>query len=202
MYPLEILLVVVLLVLLVAQNVRGISRNVSLACFAIGLFIMLLGALVGQARWQMATAYLLFVILSLLLLKRSYSHVILRSIGIALGALLLGIGVMVSLALPIVTLPAPDGPHVVGSRLFSLTDESRNEAYFGAPDERRELYLQVWYPGTITRRSPHLPSGRYGKSCIGVRVTRLRFCLGICAASRRIPTKTSRCRQPTPPTPS
>ncbi len=154
MYPLEILLVIVLLVLLVAQNVRGISRNVSLACFAIGLFIILLSTLLGQARWQMAPAYLLFVILSLLLLKRSHSHVVLRSIGIAFGALLLGIGVMLSLALPIVTLPAPDGPHVVGSRSFSLTDESRNEAYFGAPDERRELYLQVWYPGTIDQAQP------------------------------------------------
>ena len=110
--------------------------------------------MLGQARWQMAPAYLLFVILSLLLLKRSYSHVVLRSIGIAFGALLLGIGVMLSLALPIVTLPAPDGPHVVGSRSFSLTDESRNEAYFGAPDERRELYLQVWYPGTIDQAQP------------------------------------------------
>jgi predicted dienelactone hydrolase len=149
MYLSEILLVIVLLALLVTQNVRGTSRNVSLACSAIGLFIILLSALLGQARWQMTPAYLLFVILSLLLLKRSYLHVVLRSIGIAFGALLLGISVMLSLALPIVTLPTPDGPHVVGSRSFSLLDESRNEAYFGAPDQRRELYLQVWYPGTI-----------------------------------------------------
>ena len=69
------------------------------------------------------------------------------------------IGVTLSLALPIVTLPAPDGPHVVGGRSFSLRDESRNDAYFGAPDERRELYLQVWYPGTIDQAQPR-PSVR------------------------------------------
>ncbi len=142
------------LALLVTQNVRGVSRNVSLACFAMGVFIILLSALLGQARWQMAPAYFLFVVLSLLLFKRSFAHVALRSVGIAVGAILLGVGVMLSLALPIVTLPAPDGPHVVGSRSFSLPDESRDEAYFGAPDERRELYLQVWYPGTIDEAQP------------------------------------------------
>ena len=76
MYFSEILLALVLLALLVTQNVRGINRNVSLACFAIGLFIVLLSALLGQVRWQMAPAYLLFLILSVLLLKRSYSHVV------------------------------------------------------------------------------------------------------------------------------
>ena len=119
-----------------------------------GVFIILLSALLGQARWQMAPAYFLFVVLSLLLFKRSFAHVALRSVGIAVGAILLGVAVMLCLALPIVTLPAPDGPHVVGSRSFSLPDESRDEAYFGAPDERRELYLQIWYPGTIDEAQP------------------------------------------------
>jgi hypothetical protein len=63
--------------------------------------------------------------------------------------LLLGIGVTLSLALPIVTLPAPDGPYIVGSRSFSLLDESRDESLFGVPNEHRELYIQVWYPGMI-----------------------------------------------------
>jgi predicted dienelactone hydrolase len=159
MYLLEILLAVVSLVLLVAQNVRGIARNVSLVSFAIALSTISLSVLLDQARWQMGPAYLLFLVLSLLLLKRSYSHVVLRSIGIAVGAMLLGISVMLSLALPIVTLPAPDGPHVVGSRSFSLVDESRNDAYFGASDEHRELYVQVWYPGTMDQAQPQ-PSVR------------------------------------------
>jgi dienelactone hydrolase len=47
----------------------------------------------------------------------------------------------------------------VGSRSFSVPDESRNEEYFGAPDELRELYLQVWYPGTIDQAQPQ-PSVR------------------------------------------
>jgi predicted dienelactone hydrolase len=154
MYLSEVLLVIVMLALLVTQTVRGISRNAALTCFAVALLIIVSSTLLGQARWQMAPAYLLFLILSLLLLKRSHAHVVLRAIGSAVGALLLGISTTLALALPIVTLPAPDGPNLVGSRSFSLTDESRNDAYFGAPDERRELYVQVWYPGAIDPTQP------------------------------------------------
>ena len=154
MYLLEILLVIVLLALLVAQSVRGMVRTFALVAFAIALLAILLSVLLGQARWQMAPAYLLFAILSLLLLKRSYLHVAFRSIGIAFGALLVGVSVLLSLGLPIVTLPAPDGPHVVGGRAFSLPDESRNDEYFSAPNESREVHVQVWYPGTIDGVQP------------------------------------------------
>lgn len=154
MYLLETLLVIVVLGQLVTLTVRGTARNLSLAFFGTALVTILLSVALGQVRWQMAPVHLLFLILSLLLFRRSYSHIILRSVGIATGALLLAIGVTLSLALPIVTLAAPDGPHVVGSRSFSLVDASRTESFFGAPSERRELYLQVWYPGLIADGQP------------------------------------------------
>ena len=151
MYGSEMVFTIVLLALLITQNVRGMRRQVPLGLFSAGVVTIVFSIALDQARWQMAPAYLLFVVLSLLLLKRSFSHVAVRSIGVTIGALLLTIAVTLSLALPVVTLAAPNGPHVVGSRSFSLTDEARNDAYFGAPGERRELYLQVWYPGTIDR---------------------------------------------------
>lgn len=154
MYWLEILLVIVVFVLLVAQSSRRVSRNAALACFALGLVAILVTVLLGQFRWQMAPVYLLLLILSLLLLKRSHAHVVLRSIGSVLGAVLLALGVTLSLALPIVTLPAPDGPYAVGSRSFSLVDDSRNDAYFNAPDQAREVYVQAWYPGAIDAAQP------------------------------------------------
>lgn len=158
MYPLEVLLAITLLAMLVAQNVRGVAHKVPLVLFAIALVTLLLSVVSEQVRWQMAPAYLLFLILSLLLLKRSDSHVVLRSIGAFFGILLLGVSATLSIALPIVTLPAPDGPYVVGSRSFWLLDESRNESYFGAPDELRELNVRVWYPGMIDRTEgrPHI----------------------------------------------
>jgi hypothetical protein len=68
-----------------------------------------------------------------------------------------GAGVLLSLALPVGALPAPDGPHVVGGKSFSLPDASRNDEYFGAPNERREVHLQLWYPGTIDDAEPRPP---------------------------------------------
>lgn len=149
MYQLEVVFFLVLAVLLITQNMKRMHPKVPRVIFLIGLFSVLLSILLGQARWQAVPAYLLFLILSLLLLKRSFAHVTVRTIGILFGVLLLGISIILSLALPIVTLPAPNGAYVVGSRTFSLPDGSRNDAYFGAPDELRELHLQIWYPGTI-----------------------------------------------------
>jgi dienelactone hydrolase len=103
----------------------------------------------GQMRWQMAPAYLLFAILSLLFLKRSYSHVAIRAVGVAFGVLLLAASVVLSAGLPIARLQPPAGPHIVGSTSLSLLDESRDNAFFGAPDEKRELYVQIWYPGVV-----------------------------------------------------
>lgn len=149
MYLLETVLVIVLLGLLAAQSVRGATRTVVLACAGAAFAVVVSSVLCGQARWQMAPAYLLFIILALLLLKRSHAHAVIRSVGVVLGSLLLGVAVMLSLALPIVELPAPTGPHAVGVRSFSLIDAARNDAYFDAPDKKRELYVQVWYPATM-----------------------------------------------------
>ena len=119
-----------------------------------GLSTVLLSGLLGQVRWQMAPAYLLFGILSLLLLRRAHSHIAVRSLGVSFGIVLLAISVTASLGLPILTLPAPDGPHVVGSTSLSLIDETRDNSFFDAPDEKRELYVQIWYPGAIAADQP------------------------------------------------
>ena len=144
MRPLEMFFILIVAGLLVAQNVRGIQRKYLFALAVAGLSTVLLSGLLGQARWQMAPAYLLFVTLSVLLLRRAYSHVAVRSLGVALGILLLAISSAASLGLPILTLPAPDGPHVVGSTSLSLIDETRDNSFFDAPNEKRELYVQIW----------------------------------------------------------
>jgi predicted dienelactone hydrolase len=149
MYFLEILLATSLL-LLIAQHVRAPHRKFLSILFAAALVAFLASLILGQLRWQMAPVYLLFLVLTLLLLKRSRSHAVLKYIGAASGVLLLASGAALSLALPIRTLPAPQGPYAVGSRHFSLVDESRNESYFGLPDQFRELSVRVWYPGSLT----------------------------------------------------
>jgi predicted dienelactone hydrolase len=150
MQTLETVFVLIVLAFLVAQNARaGIPRKVQLGLFAAALATLGTSAVLGQIRWQMAPTYLVFAISSLLLLRHAYAHVAVRSVGVVLGILLLAIGVTLSVGLPILVLPAPNGPHVVGSSSLSLLDESRDNALFGAPEQKRELYLQIWYPGEL-----------------------------------------------------
>ena len=72
MYPLEIGFILVALGFLVAQNVRGLGTKYPYVLLAAGLATIVLTVFLGQMRWQMAPAYLLFAILCLLFLKRSY----------------------------------------------------------------------------------------------------------------------------------
>jgi hypothetical protein len=86
MYALEILFVLTTTALLVALNVRRASRVAFRTCFIlflIGLVVAALAFALGQARIHMAPAALVFVFLSLLLLRHGYSHIIVRSVGVA-----------------------------------------------------------------------------------------------------------------------
>jgi predicted dienelactone hydrolase len=155
MYPLEILLVLALTAQLITQNLRRVDRRASLGASIIALAAIALSIALGQARWQMAPAYLLAAALALLwFLRKSFSHVAVRCIGAGAGFLLVALSVLLSLALPIVKLRAPEGPYVVGFRSFSLVDETRTGAYFGLPREHRELSIQAWYPGVIDSAQP------------------------------------------------
>ena len=154
MRALEIVFVLIALGFLLAQNTRAVPRQYLLALFAAGLVTVVTSAVLGQLRWQMAPAYLLFTTSSVLLLRQAYSHVAVRSIGVCLGLVLVALGVALAVGIPVLTLPAPAGPYAVGSTSLSFVDESRDNAFFGAPAEKREVYVQVWYPGDIMEPEP------------------------------------------------
>jgi predicted dienelactone hydrolase len=154
MYFLEIVFLLATLGLLVSQVMRGASRRVRLSLLVVGLIGVALAFPLGQARIHMAPAALVFLIASLLLLRHGYSHIAVRALGIFLGLTFVAVSAVVALALPVVTLPAPDGPYTVGVTSFTLTDESRTDAVFGAPESLREIYVQVWYPGRIPDEGP------------------------------------------------
>ena len=94
----------------------------------------------------MVPAALLFAILSLFLLRRGSSHIAIRALSVSFGAVLLTASVALALALPIVKLPAPQGPYAVGVTAFTLVDPERDDAVFGVTGRPREIYVQVWYP--------------------------------------------------------
>ncbi|MGW6407126.1 alpha/beta hydrolase family protein [Streptomyces vinaceus] len=62
-----------------------------------------------------------------------------------------------------ITLPAPTGPHPVGTVQLHLVDRSRPDAIAG-PGHFRELMATVWYPARDVRRyplAPWMPAGAF-----------------------------------------
>jgi predicted dienelactone hydrolase len=157
MRPLEIVFLLVALGFLIAQTTRGAKRSYLFALAVAGLSTILASGLLWQVRWQLAPAYIVFAVLSLLLLKRSSSHLAVRLTGALVGTLLLTSSALASLAMPILTLPVPNGPHVVGASSFSLIDAKRDNSFFGRPNEPRELFVQLWYPGAVTDETRTAP---------------------------------------------
>ncbi|WPB76433.1 hypothetical protein KYC5002_46535 [Archangium violaceum] len=54
-------------------------------------------------------------------------------------------------------LPAPSGPHAVGTTAFSWVDSSREETFTEDKKDKRELMMRVWYPATPTPRTQPAP---------------------------------------------
>lgn len=154
MYALEVIFVLITSVLLVALNSRRTTRRTRVLLFAAGLVVAVLAIAIGQARIHMMPAAIIFAILSFLQLRRDYSHIAVRAVGVFVGLAVVAASVALALALPVVVLPAPDGPHTVGVTSFTVVDESRDESAFGAPGRSREIYVQVWYPGAIPEDGP------------------------------------------------
>jgi predicted dienelactone hydrolase len=159
MYALEAIFAIISLAFLVSQSTRRASRRTREIFFACGVLVAILTFAFGQARIHFAPALLVFLLSSVLLLRHAYSHAALRAIGVFLGSILIFVSVFLAVALPVVELPEPDGPNSVGVTSFTLIDESRTDAVFGAPDEAREIYVQVWYPGSPNDAGP-LPRAR------------------------------------------
>lgn len=112
-------------------------------CLA-GLAITALGAFIEGLRWQMIPAYLGFALLMLALLKKSDTRALWRRLGAVPLVLLTSASAFLAHQIPVVSLPAPSGPYGVGTFSYSITDTARKERY--APERKRELFVEVWYP--------------------------------------------------------
>jgi predicted dienelactone hydrolase len=94
--------------------------------------------------WQLLPADLAYLSLAIACAAISSAQG-LRLRVIALFSLLLASVSLASLiVLPVFSLPRPDGPYAVGTRIVHLVDESRSDSAF--PSGHRELMVQVWYP--------------------------------------------------------
>lgn len=102
-------------------------------------------------RWQMLPAYGLAIVLALFSLwhlRRDQAHKPNKWVRWAsiVGLLVLGLGIMWTALLPVPSLPAPSGAHLVGTTSYQFRDETRDEIYSDKPSDKREIAVQVWYP--------------------------------------------------------
>lgn len=128
----------------------GEKRKWHLLIFRIGLCLILLHFVFEIARWQVGLSYLLFLFLALLLLKKSIAPLFFRILGFMFGMLLIGASIHYAIGMPMIKLPVPSGMHQVGTRSFNLIDQSRDELHTHDPDDKRELFVEVWYPAKFS----------------------------------------------------
>lgn len=110
--------------------------------------------------WQFVPGYLLIVVLG----------VVARPVGgrgpggaarlwgkLALTALALATVAPWMLAWPVPSLVKPQGPYPVGTEIYRWVDDARPEEATDAPDDRRNVIVQAWYPSDGTAGEPALP---------------------------------------------
>jgi len=145
----EIPFTLVTLILLVITSFYGRLRKFQQILFVIGLIVFVSHLLFEIIRWQMILTYLVFVIVALFILRKSISHIIFRLLGFILGMLFIFISSFYAIGMPIMKLPSPSGKYSVGTTSFSIIDETRSEIHTDDPSDKRELYVEMWYPGKI-----------------------------------------------------
>ena len=131
----------------------------------VGLGLIIIHLLLGEARWQMAAGYLVIsVIIATQLFQRSAKKWI-RVISSVAGLLLIALSGALCYTLPVFTLPAPIGSYAVASQSLYLKDDSRKEDITTDPSDVRELMVDVFYPvnGPVGNTLPYLkPEERLG----------------------------------------
>jgi hypothetical protein len=144
------------------------SRSVALIVGLIPAIIAVVQVMVEGGRWQLAPLWLAAgVVLGLGVRDAmrpahrveeaddgpAYAP---RRVSPILLSLAIGAGAILAWGLPVIVLPAPDGPHAVGTTTTVLVDDTRTETY-GSARGPRVLPIQVWYPAQGTGHNPPAP---------------------------------------------
>jgi dienelactone hydrolase len=109
------------------------------------LIIMLAHLSIEGYRWQMIPLYALISLLVLSAVTRIRLSIDRKPIISILALVLLAVSTGLPILLPVPAIPAPDGTYAIGTRIFHLTDPSRQELYSDKEGARR-FQIQAWYP--------------------------------------------------------
>ena len=84
------------------------------------------------------------------ILPIGWGHKIANGIGLSFGWVIFAIAAALPALFPVFQLPKPGGEFMVGTTSFVFIDNSRPETFTPDPDNKRLIYVQVWYPAEPT----------------------------------------------------
>ena len=136
----------IITIFLTAGSLLGLFFYRSRGPFLYLLFLATIAAIVQYLsdglRWQMLAA---IYILPAMFITYKYK-IVNRFTGTILGAWFL-ISAFIPWAVPVFTMPAPEGDFSIGSETFHWVDSSRLEWFTDENDnDVREIMVQAWYP--------------------------------------------------------
>ena len=120
------------------------------------LLSILAQSLFEGAHWQIAGEYIAAITVCAIAFAPSQSRLS-RTVAAVLSLMFAGSAVILSVLLPIFTLPRPTGPYPVGTTTLYLNDHTDQEDRATDGSSTRELKVQFWYPAKESNR----PFARY-----------------------------------------
>ena len=120
------------------------------------LLAIVIHLLIEGYRWQMIPLYVLTLVIALSALMKFRSSDNWRPAASYLTFFLLILSSTLPVVLPVPSIPASNGPFQVGTRIYELTDSSRQELYSGK-EEARRFQIQIWYPSEPSSSDQRAP---------------------------------------------
>lgn len=152
----ETIIVVGLLLTFLGRVIPKLRQSVIFKMMPIltGIVILLHLLFEGQ-RWQMVPMYVLTgaaTIVALILIVKKKALLIkgkvLRGFLSVLFIVVIFISGLLVTLLGVVNLPEPSGTYEVGTKIFEMVDDTRQEQ-FTKDDDNRSILVKVWYPAEI-----------------------------------------------------
>ena len=165
------LIIIIIILLTLIGFIISINKKFFWLRFLPGLAIVftILHFIFEEYHWQMFPVYIFtifFFIISLrnlFLVKKAQNYYesrkrkILKIIGIVFVFIIFFISILPLILLPIFTLPAPSGHHIVGTKFLEFIDVYRPDIHTEDPDDFRSISLQIWYPAENIKLSKPIP---------------------------------------------
>lgn len=132
-------------------------RPIAIRLFpALALIVTLIHFAVEGYRWQMIPLYALTPLLAISSLTKLMGPNDWKPIASGLTFVLVLLATALPILLPVPRIPTPSGPFQVGTSIYEMLDESREELYSGKTEPRRFM-IQIWYPADVKETDQRAP---------------------------------------------